>query len=80
MLRELFPKAFNRYLSLPLLGPILDDFDNWLLEQGYQFRTRREHIKQTVGIDNYFQKQRRSSLSELNSRRSAYMLDMVSRA
>lgn len=35
MLRSLFPKAHEKYLSLPLLGPIADGFDDWLSNNGF---------------------------------------------
>ena len=40
MLVKLFPRTCRRYLSLPLFGPVMDDFDDWLLEQGYARSTR----------------------------------------
>ena len=33
MLKHLFPKSHQRYLSSPLLGPILDGYDDWLSGQ-----------------------------------------------
>ena len=35
MLRSLFPKAHHKFLSLPLLGPITDGFDDWLAASGF---------------------------------------------
>ena len=35
MLRSLFPKAHPEFLSLPLLGPITDGFDDWLAASGF---------------------------------------------
>src|ERR1019366_1438578 len=40
MLVKLFPRTYRRYLSLPLFGPVMDDFDDCLLEQGYARSTR----------------------------------------
>ena len=40
MLTELLPKAYAVHRSLPLLGSVLDDFDDWLIKQGYRFFTR----------------------------------------
>lgn len=48
MLAKVFPKAARRYLSLPLFGPIVDDFDDWLLEQGYTRSSRRCSLFPTV--------------------------------
>jgi hypothetical protein len=35
MLYSLFPRAHEKYLSLPLLGPITDGFDDWLAGRGF---------------------------------------------
>ncbi len=35
MLRSLFPRAHQKYFSLPLLGPITDGFDDWLIASGF---------------------------------------------
>jgi integrase/recombinase XerD len=35
MLRSLLPRAHQKYLSLPLLGPISDGFDDWLAASGF---------------------------------------------
>jgi integrase/recombinase XerD len=48
MLASLFPKSAHRYLSLPLFGPVVDDFDDWLLEQGYTRGSRRHCLFPTV--------------------------------
>jgi len=34
MLRSLLLKAHQKFLSLPLLGPIADGFDDWLAANG----------------------------------------------
>jgi len=44
MLSELLPKSHNHHRSLSLFGPILDDFDDWLVARGYCFLTRQCYI------------------------------------
>lgn len=51
MLKELFPRHSSRYLDLPLLGPVADDFDTWLSQQGYRRRTRRQQARALARID-----------------------------
>lgn len=65
MLNDLFPKAHDRHRSLPLLGPILDDFDDWLCEQGYAYSTRKFHAKRCTSIEKYFWKRKQRSVSVL---------------
>lgn len=51
MLNKLFPKRSIRYVALPLLGAVADDFDTWLSRQGYRRATRRKHAYVLVRID-----------------------------
>lgn len=51
MLHELFPRWSNRFLKLPLLGPIADDFDAWSSTQGYRRSTRRRYARALIRID-----------------------------
>jgi integrase/recombinase XerD len=67
MIRELLPTAYARHLSLPLLGPVLDDFDDWLIAQGYRFNTRQCYVLRCTAIEAYFQKHRQRSLIALTS-------------
>jgi hypothetical protein len=41
MLATLFPKVSRNYLSLPLFGPVMDDFSDWLGQEGYTRKSRR---------------------------------------
>lgn len=45
MLTELFRQVHPRYSSLPVLGPILDGFAEWLLRQGYSRTLVRRHLR-----------------------------------
>ena len=40
MLRSVFPRAHQKYFSLPLLGPISDGFDDWLAASGFTLGSR----------------------------------------
>ncbi|MEX2031548.1 MAG: hypothetical protein WEA81_01650 [Dehalococcoidia bacterium] len=51
MLNELFPRWSSRFLTLPLLGPVADDFDTWSSTQGYRRSTRRRHARALIRID-----------------------------
>src|SRR3954454_15475409 len=44
MLRSAFPKAHQKYFSLPLLGPIADGFDDWLATSGFTPGSRKPAI------------------------------------
>jgi site-specific recombinase XerD len=51
MLVELYPRIHNRFSSLPLLGPYVDDFVGWLQEQGYPRLPIRLRIRETPRVD-----------------------------
>jgi len=51
MLHSLFPLAHHRFLSLPLLGPIADGFDDWLAANGYTPVSRKNSILMLPHVD-----------------------------
>ena len=51
MLHSLFPKAHHKFLSLPLLGPIADGFDDWLAANGYTRDSRGYLIRMLKHVD-----------------------------
>jgi len=51
MLRELFRKAHPRYSSLPVLGPGLDGYAEWLRRQGYGRNLVRRHVRSARRAD-----------------------------
>ena len=65
MLNELLEKSHDRHRSMPLLGQILDDFDDWLVKQGYRYATRKCYILRCTAIEKYFWKRKHRSLSAL---------------
>ncbi|MEC5409283.1 site-specific integrase [Paraburkholderia sp. MPAMCS5] len=65
MICELLPTSYARHLSLPLLGSVLDDFDDWLVAQGYRFGTRQCYVLRCTAIEAYFHKRRQRSFATL---------------
>ena len=51
MLKEVFPKVHGRYSSLPVLGPTLDGFAQFLSQEGYSRGPVRRHLRTTRRID-----------------------------
>lgn len=51
MLHSLFPKAHPKFLSMPLLGPISDGFDDWLAANGYTPGSRKFVIRMLPHVD-----------------------------
>ncbi len=67
MLNDLFDEVYKQYRSLPLLGSVLDDFDDWLGEQGYALGTRQNHITHCAHIEDYFWKRGVRRIAELST-------------
>jgi integrase/recombinase XerD len=51
MLHSLLPKAYQKFLLMPLLGPIADGFDDWLAANGYTRGSRRLSIRMLWHVD-----------------------------
>jgi len=45
MITQAFPKDFQRYLALPVLGPVMDRYAAWLFEQQYTHRSTRYELR-----------------------------------
>ena len=67
MLTELLPKAHHEHRRLALLGGILDDFDEWLVRQGYRFFTRQCYVLRCTAIEKYLRGRGCRSLTVLTS-------------
>ena len=65
MLKDLYPRAHARYFSLPLLGPILGDFESWLLHKGFSRGTRRQKFKDTVRVNRFLVRRGRKHVSQI---------------
>ena len=65
MLRELLPKSYPHHVALPVLGSVLDAFDDWLLAQGYRYCTRQCYILRCTAIERYFRRQGHHGLATL---------------
>ena len=65
MLTDLFQKSHDVHRSLPLLGLVLDDFDDWLAQQGYRHSTRECYVLRCTAIEKYFKKRGQRSIATL---------------
>ena len=66
MLQALFPQAYYRYTSLPLLGPILDSFATWLVERGYRQGTLRVMLSPMARIDRWLRRHDVHGIADLD--------------
>ena len=51
MLHSIFPRVDHKFLSLPMLGPVADGFDDWLTANGYTRLSRKHAIRMLAQID-----------------------------
>jgi site-specific recombinase XerD len=66
MLRSLLPKAHSKFLSLPILGPITDGFDDWLALNGYTQSSRKFSIHMLRFVDAKLRRSRARNFAKLN--------------
>lgn len=66
MLRSLLPKANRKFLSLPLLGPITDGFDDWLAANGFTRCSRKYSIRMLRLVDTNLRRQHIDEVAKLN--------------
>ena len=65
MLHSLFPKADCRFLSLPLLGPVADGFDDWLAANGYTRVSRQHSVRMLPQVDAELRRRQVKELANL---------------
>ena len=44
MITQMFPKVFQKYLDLPVLGPLMEAYTVWLFEQQYTRLSNRQNL------------------------------------
>jgi len=69
MLQELFPKVHRTYLSLPILGPTLEGFVDFLTRCGYPRKVIRCHVRATRSLDRRLRRRRCSSIRDVSEQR-----------
>ncbi len=65
MLRSLLPKAHHKFLSLPVLGPITDGFDDWLAASGFTRGSRKFSIRMLPRVDANLRRRRVDNVAKL---------------
>ena len=65
MLSKICPKTCQRYIALPLLGSILDEFTTWSHRRGYALGTIKSQLRASIEIDHFLQDQGAQSLDDL---------------
>jgi integrase/recombinase XerD len=65
MITEIRPKSYQHYISLPILGSILDEFTIWSRQGGYTIATVRSQLQGARHIDGFFRQRGVQCLSDV---------------
>jgi site-specific recombinase XerD len=66
MIAQIFPKDFQRYFSLPVLGPLMDQYAAWLHEQQYTWRSSRYELRMAAHVCQYLNRRAVQRIEDLN--------------
>src|SRR5271166_6368785 len=66
---ELFPRAFSRWRTLPLFGDHLDDFIDWLRNQGYASASVKNYLNALPKVVRRLRRKRVRSLAQLSEQK-----------
>jgi site-specific recombinase XerD len=66
MIAEFFPGGSQRYLSLPVLGPLMDRYAVWLHEQHYTWRSGRYELLMAGRVADYLEGRAVCRIEDLN--------------
>jgi hypothetical protein len=53
MITQVYPKDFQRFLSLPVLGPWMDSYAGWLHEHQYTRRSSRYELRMAARVSKF---------------------------
>jgi len=56
MIIQIFPQGSHRYLSLPVLGPLMDRYAGWLQGQRYTWRSTRYELRMAAHAAGYLKR------------------------
>jgi integrase/recombinase XerD len=68
MIAEIFPQDFQRYQSLPVLGPLIDRYADWLRRQQYTWRSTRYELRMAAHVAEYMRRRAVRRIDELEQR------------
>ena len=57
MIAQAFPKDYQRYLAIPILGPMMNRYAAWLFEQRYTHRSTRYELRMAARASNFLKLQ-----------------------
>ena len=64
-LKRLRPRSFPQWRALPILGPLLDDFLQWMHDQNYSVGTIRGYLQVLPKVVGWLHRHRIKTLDQL---------------
>lgn len=68
MIAEIFPQDFERYQSLPVLGPLMDCYADWLRRRQYTWRSTRYELRMAARIADYLKRRGVRRIDEVSQK------------
>lgn len=66
MITRIFPQGSQRFVSLPVLGPLMDRYAGWLHEQQYTWRSTRYELRMAARVANYLKRRAVRHIEDLS--------------
>ena len=66
MITQAFPKDYQRYLALPVLGPLMDQYAAWLFEQQYTHRSTQYELRMAARVCKFLRSRGIHCVEEIN--------------
>jgi len=64
-LQRLLPRAFARLLALPILGPVLDEFSQWMRQRGYPISTTKVYLERAHLLEQWLHRRGKRTIADL---------------
>jgi integrase/recombinase XerD len=65
MISGIYPRTYQKYISLPLFGLFIEDFAEWLKQKGYEDSTIKNHLGFAPHIEAFFRERGTQRLDDL---------------
>jgi len=66
MITRIFPQGSQRFVSLPVLGPLMDRYASWLHEQQYTWRSTRYELRMAARVADYLKRRAVRQIEDLS--------------
>jgi len=65
MISGIYPRAYHKYVSLPLFGPVVEEFADWLRQKGYRDSTIKYQLSVVPHVEAFFARRGAQRLDDL---------------